>query len=248
MWPEIVAEKLNLDHVNIGKSGEGNDFIINNTIRALLDNGKNVEVVMILLSGWDRSLLFNSTSTGGFLFYLYNVIYKKYPVSNHPFIGTDLSQKVVMDHINQNRMFFRRFYNNSIKETLTAVYTLIHLCESRNIKYMFAQGIQTFDYWSLDKICNHFSLNYKIKRSDYLRYLASSGIGKELEKRSDYLIGWPFEAIYGGYSIDYFRKSNKGKFKDIPIGISEMDPHPNSEEQKVIADIFYEKYMELYCK
>ena len=161
MWPELVAEKLNLNSMNIGKSGQGNSLIINDTIRTLIDHQENVEAVMILLSGWDRAQLFNGNCITP-IHVICNILYDRANLSRSLFFNNDLAQDSLIHYVNSFHNFFVQLYKDSIKQTLTAVYTLIHLCESLNIKYVFAQGVDNWDHKNLDKIYDNLPSQNKI--------------------------------------------------------------------------------------
>ena len=46
-WPEFVAEDLNLECINKGRSGAGNDFIFNSMVRGIAEND-DIELVVVL--------------------------------------------------------------------------------------------------------------------------------------------------------------------------------------------------------
>lgn len=247
MWPELVSNKLNLTCVNTALCGQCNTISINKTIKFILENEKKVNTVMILLSSWDRFQIFNGPSVIG-LHSIYNIIFN---APTGPNYNNFIIIKGLLDYIKKQKNFFMKYYEDSMVETLSSLYYLIKLCEMQNIKYIFAQGVFNWDYDSVNElIYKEFKDHSNTRLKNYLKYISSSVIGENLEKRSDKLIGWPFEKLLGGYSIDDLRIEgsllNKGKFKNIPGKVSKIDDHPNAKEQEVIANIFLEKYGEIY--
>ena len=53
MWPELVANRLNLQCINKGKVGASNDYIFNQVVDTILKE-KNIKLVVVMWSGWDR--------------------------------------------------------------------------------------------------------------------------------------------------------------------------------------------------
>lgn len=51
MWPELLADKLDMDFVNLGKSGQGNEYIFNTTIEEIHKHD-NIGLVVV---GWSTA-------------------------------------------------------------------------------------------------------------------------------------------------------------------------------------------------
>ena len=52
-WPQHLADMLDMDCVNLGKSGSGNDQILAKTVDVVL-NEKNIGLVVLMWSEWQR--------------------------------------------------------------------------------------------------------------------------------------------------------------------------------------------------
>ena len=59
VWPELVADKLNCDLINVAKKGMGNDYISGALMDAVMDNKDRDIIVMILWTSGDRCNLFD---------------------------------------------------------------------------------------------------------------------------------------------------------------------------------------------
>jgi len=59
-WPQVLADKLNMDVINVSRSGAGNEFIYNRMIDTLCTT-KNVHLAICLWSGFDRWDFYNSS-------------------------------------------------------------------------------------------------------------------------------------------------------------------------------------------
>ena len=54
-WPELLAEKLNMDFINLGKDGASNQYIHDLTIDTIYES-KNIGLVVSAWSGFDRTI------------------------------------------------------------------------------------------------------------------------------------------------------------------------------------------------
>ena len=52
-WPELLSEKLDMDCVNLGKSGSGNEYIYSTLLDYLTKN--KLEDIGLVISGWTRA-------------------------------------------------------------------------------------------------------------------------------------------------------------------------------------------------
>ena len=52
-WPEIIAKKLNMDCVNLGYCGSGNDYVYSSLLDYIVQNNNNLGLV---ISGWTRAV------------------------------------------------------------------------------------------------------------------------------------------------------------------------------------------------
>lgn len=111
--------------------------------------------------------------------------------------------------------YFNKNTNQSLVDNHLANIKFLHdYCKANNIKIIMAQGIGDMRYES-------------IIQSEFFQ---------DVENIKQYIIGWPFTEKLNGYII-----ANK-----IPkqYNISEYDKHPNAEGQRIIADLFLNKYKE----
>ena len=61
MWPELMANELDLRCVNVGRSGQGADYILNSIIDQIAIYGNRIDTVAILWTTGDRLPFFNFT-------------------------------------------------------------------------------------------------------------------------------------------------------------------------------------------
>ena len=56
-WPELLAQKLDMECINLGSRGAGNEYIYNSIVQRLLKTKKNR--VGLIMAGWSQAKRFN---------------------------------------------------------------------------------------------------------------------------------------------------------------------------------------------
>lgn len=245
MWPELMASKLGLNVLNVGECGNSNTAIYNSIISAINMHEDEIDTIAVLWTGWDRTELFH--------YWKFQLLhFFSYYSDSTP--GLDKDNLFHMDWVSETGMdqFLYKFKNSeiwnpyliireSVNNNLILMQSLLEICQNRNIKCVFYQGVNPMDYGTFAKFSNTV-----IEARHILSAMKKSSSSKFLEKNKNHIIGWPFLPEINGYHFDSLRYSGLEPFKDSYMHISEMDKHPNTEAQKIIANIFYDRWKQLY--
>lgn len=239
MWPEILAEKLNLTSINKACPGMGNDYILSTSIRYILDNHENIELVAIQWSQLTRMWIYDIPEYGYWNPSVW--LHKEKRITenwdmNHegfPFIFGDpwVASEKVMSYVLKKPETIMWLLNKYLRE----VYTLQKLCEKLNVNYIFAQGFapDELQSWRLlypDLDWNQ-TLRLFIKHPDFYK----------VNKKK--FIGWPVFPELGGRTLT----DGHPDFEPLPKNrMNPIDSHPNANGQHILADQYYKKYLELY--
>ena len=254
-WPEVLAKKLDMECVNLGRAGWSNQLISTSIFEYLMENPKKeIGLVCCLWTDYTRTSLYNMPDWPaniaqqlfvGFLKEVNDVGFDR---------NTELYKEVenISDKINMWREGPDKFLDllyyyakhtdtkaetiveNIIKNTIKIFHDLECMLSLRNIPYLYLQGVLPFFY----------------------RYQLGNNRG--LEK----IYAPPDEQLLF-YFLKYEKYFNKEKFiewpglpitakrlhwGDDPIKycISEEDLHPNETGHQMTATVFYEKVEELY--
>lgn len=244
-WPEIVAEKLNLELVNLARCGKGNKFISNSIMDYIMCNDPNdIELVLI---GWSQ--------------------FERYEFTNHENIS-DLSVSAgfidVMSYgkgdpePNRNTFswlrkvfhfikFIRNHQITTIFDDFREFYITQEFLKSRNIKYKFFFGPPPMFYqtihipWDME-VEEYLTIeNRKLKNKNYhdvfLR-LIDNVYYKNIDTDNFYnfpglkeLGGKPlveFDWKYGKSVINSLSRSKENGYK--------ADSHPNERGHREMAE------------
>lgn len=222
MWPEIISKQLNLKSINTGRYGAGNDYIFNQVIDQLHIQ-KNIKLVIVMWSGWDR---FNYM--GKFIT----------PISY--FVSNNLkelrpSKEVLRDHADLSAyddMFFNMDQNDALKYSrhvidtnLRYMFLLSYILKEKNIPYIFLQGVTAFSYQGLNLVDN---MKFKYTNKMILKDLSDNIFFEKLDKDPN-IMGFPFFRPLGGFSV-------RGSMLNEEDVISPRDLHPNKIGQVKIAN------------
>ena len=227
-WPELLAEKLDMDCVNLAFSGAGNHFIFQTIMDTIIRTPRN-EIGMVI-AAWSQSnrddwqnykdtlknkMMYNETHMKGFVWH--------------------------NDRINKKGDVF-----SWVRSDIIRMITLQKLCGALNIPFKQLQMIDLFNGYISGLIKTELELKEIVeeKTQENIRH---KYLGNEKEDRKkccailleyedyinkDHFIGWPGNTRMGGFSFDTIVSR-----KDIQIG--EHDPHPNKIGHEKIAKEIY---------
>ena len=277
-WGEQLAERLDMELVNLSCNGCGNEFILTTLTKEISKTKKDdIGLVIAMWSEFER--IDFPRSVGSFRF---DEIKKE---------DCTIYYKPVSETID-----FNYEYKNK-KRNWTSVYVNV-LYGEEDRQNMLSSGISTRDsmqwmdyqnsfiqycnkhgFWSklacLDKSFEKFLHFKNMVRQNDLPYLQCVGpnpwcrgedseFARNLKKKYyakniiDYdfyeeldepnFIGFPIMQNIGGYSLDDVILSLETGEEDYTYRVSSSDSHPNTKGHKIFADHLYDRYKKIYGK
>ena len=238
-WSQHLADMLDMECINLGRSGAGNKYILSKIVDTVLTE-KNIGLVVVMWSQFQR-LDFEYSSTRW----------------RHININTD-QIKIDWDYKQKN---FKELHNPH-SATQDALRTFI-LAEKllKDIPHLYIQGPPAVSYYNTETLktidCgegtphfggienpNAFYIVNDSKRKAAKSFLNSSYFDYVEENLSDKFIGWPIFSQLGGYNVDNIL--DKVDPERTQLRISDEDCHPNREGHKIIAQEIYNAYEKNY--
>ena len=230
-WPELLAEKLDMDCVNLAFSGAGNHFIFQTLSEAIIRTPKD-EIGMVV-AAWSQAnrddwQIYKETLKNNMM---YNETYLKGFVWHN-------------DRLNKNGDVF-----SWVRSDVIRMITLQKLCESLNINYKQFSMVSLFDGY----------ISGLVKTEDEIQKINEKQTGEDLrhkypgDKKKDYMkcceilleyedyinkdnfIGWPMVNKLGGNNFS-------SRIEDKKYQIGKYDPHPNKLGHEKIAKEIYESF------
>jgi len=235
MWPEILAKKLNLKEVNHGLEGHGNDYIMQNSVKYILDNHKKIDVVCIQWSELTRMWVYDMNYFNPSVWLDEDL--RKFDRWGDDFVGfPNIFGDRFTASIALMKYVARDPYTvvDLFKKYLREIYTLQKLCEELKIKYIFGQGFPAhqLDQWRL--------INPDLDWKETLNCLIGQPEFHLINKKK--FMGWPCLPELGGMTMT----TGHPDFEPRTNRLNPMDDHPSAKGQELIAKQFHNKYVELY--
>ena len=235
-WPELLANKLDMDCVNLAKSGSGNEFIYS----SLLD----------YITRWN-TLSENNRKEIGLVIPAWTQCQRKDYQKGRAGRWTNV-------RIDPNGDVF-----SWMRRTLDNYLSFQILCEHYNLDYRHAQMLSPYQDWmnglrprDLDTTYpKGFRHKYPGDNPEEDTKIIYNIINSYEDKiNTNKFIGWPLSKGLGGFSlqkelIGWNNEEQRLKYNpvpqfrqfDPPTQISEIDHHPNALGQEKIAEFIYER-------
>ena len=231
-WPQHLADKLDMECVNLGQCGVGNKYILSKIVDTVLTE-KNIGLVVLMWSEWMRQD-FQDPANAWYSF--------------HPHRDNSETEKYPIDSKSRNSILQ---YNNTYDVTMKSLrHFLIAQMLLKDIPYLMIQGTSPLARRFFLSRQNErlFGLvqDRRINRRDTFRLamkaMIDSKIFDEIDEKK--FIGWPILEQIGGYTInDMLDKIDPERNQ---LRVSAEDTHPNAEGHKIMAQEIYNAYEKVY--
>ena len=234
-WPELLAKKLNMECVNLGANGAGNNYIYSTLLEEITRTPK--EEIGLVLAAWSQV---NRED--------YQIYISRQPTFSH----RDKFHKNMVWRNKRLGRYGDLFY--WIKDTLRHYISLENLCKRYNLPYKQFQMINSFEgylngLWKTDFeiVQNLDNPDFK-KTYDYNKVTNNDlviclNLFLEYEKIIDTknFIGYPPVKYIGGHTIEDETLFNDDGSNIKNLNISEYDKHPNKLGHEKIAEFIYDR-------
>ena len=228
-WSKLLADKLDMECVNLGRSGVGQEYMVAKLLDTLISE-KNIGLVVIMWSEWQRlDFQFRpGKGTDGW-------------VALHPHRD---NRRVERYPINREGRIALLEHNNVISATMRSLrFFLIAQKLLKDIPYLMVQGTTPLINapYLHPKVEDAMAKEIKIRKIA-TKQILDSPILDEIDENK--FIGWPIFRSIGGYHID--NVLNKRDPNRIKLRVSKNDTHPNGEGHRVISEEIYKVYKRVY--
>ena len=227
-WPQYLADMLDMECVNLGNSGQGNEYMLAKVLDVI--DEKNIGLVVIMWSEWPR--LDFETGEG----YLgWNTF--------HPHRANSLGKFPINIEAKQNISKYLNFKAKSMKSLRTFFLAQELL---KNVQYLMIQGTEEFaEDVSFGKLADGSFKTFKAGPADHeigIKEFISHPLFKKIDENK--FIGWPIFKRIGGYNIDSLldKLDPSGKI----YRMSMEDTHPNKKGHQYIGEMLFNEYKNIY--
>ena len=234
-WPELLGKKLNMQVINLGRGGSGNEYI-HSTLQDAIMNTPKDEIGMVI-AGWSQAQRRDYQISAG-----HNIEAENWhgkAENNDRYSWNEHRVNPDGDLVSWVRKSLRHYYGLQV------------LCERYDIPYLQFQMIDLYkDY--IDGIMpteHEIMFEGKDAYADRETYPGDKKADEEKIMRMiidhqrhfdvSKFIGWPITRTLGGWPM------NRGVMgwnviEEEPYVIDEIDNHPNAAGQELITKYIYE--------
>jgi hypothetical protein len=235
IWPEMVAEFLDMDLINVSEGGAGNDYIYGQTLDAIEENKNRDIVVMALWSQAIRMVPFD-LPIGQFTFGVHT------PMLVPPIgpLKEDIQERfrdLFWLHVYDQdapmhlQLTKEEFWTKIANVSLRNIYMLDHYCKTRDIPILHHRALHTLAgiEWLLKK-----QINFQLRKQVF-DACQNNQYYQKIQKFKN-IVGHPNFFEPGSSCFDLYEK----------YYITPQEKHPNTQGHMLIANSFVNKYIELY--
>ena len=220
VWPELLSKKLKMDCINLGKAGQGNEYIYSTLIDTVIKE-KNIGLVIAMWSEFQR-----------LDFYRYN---REWSSLHFPQIDPPSSILANRNGILWKNEVMKILHENGIGLDKA------NIQRSLRIFYMFQQTMKSLDIPFLH-LMGPFPINRVNGKvpTEWLNQIIDSRYLTLIDKKL--FLGWPMLPEIGGWRADTILDNYE--YEDVRMSLD--DCHPNDKGHKVISDKIYRHYESKY--
>jgi hypothetical protein len=255
MWPNYMADELDLLLLNTARGGGSNQTIFYNIMEKLITHKDRIDTVAIMFTSFERfnfSRIFEISPISETITHLDKLSNND---NIYDFVSwqSELGVKDIGVNFVKSKQFLRSSYpKKAIENSLSYIYMIANYCATNNIKFIFSQGIVPFNMHGYNEAVKQITPHnnkYKEQKNDVVNELFLDNVWfNSIEKYKSNIVGWPLLPDLNGFYMDHLRFQGKPPFypRNDYWCISKQDKHPIKEAQKVMGDIMIAKYKELY--
>jgi len=170
-WPELLAEKLDMQIINLGRSGQGNEYILS-SIQDTIESIEDKNQIGLIIAGWSQAFRID------------------YQNSN---------RWRTVDRGNASLLLSAYVYGDIfgwVRKSLRLYKNFEYICEYHNIPYLQFQMIPMYIDWLRRGGLLSYS-DIKVDRRKIQKIL----IEYDDIINQDKFIGWPISREFGGYNF-----------------------------------------------
>ena len=224
-WPDYLGDMLNMDVINVGFAGRGNEFIYN----SIVDKLSITKDIGFAVACWSDHLRWDFNSSGN-------------PIlgDGRPFLRKTLS----IDPSNPNP--FENWHNRSVALELQPIIDMFLERKLTTTEHNFFKTLRWYNAFQNYCECNDISYlqcsAFNTLSDDIISLMLDHPIFYKMKE--DHFCGWPMFVQIGGFNLS--DKLNEVDPEMRNLRVSDEDPHPNTKGHKVIAELLYKQYELVY--
>ena len=247
-WPSILAEKLDMDCINLAHGGSGNEYIYSSLLDKILQLivADRKDDIGLIIPAWSH--VKRKDYKLGARWHHPGIVQGEYS----PFDSYGKDNISILMQPNASYSTHAGDTQFCIDQSVRYYYSLQEICKSKKLPYKAFQMIHAWDYHEVgddkwDKLDSASQDIIKKENKKIMKFLYYSPYFNIID---DTFIGWPLDKGLGGFSIEEnviegYKTDPEflGRWKQPSLewAISEKDNHPNAKGHEKIAEFLYDR-------
>ena len=247
IWGELLADKLDMELINLSRCGFGNRAIYTTLVEKMIVE-KNVGLVVAMWSEFQRMSCYIDTALlyqlpkqyrdpNPWRCFLPERIVKDADWNDQFYKPPAVNPKKIGLKYEVSKVFKEKYLDNiktGVVESIGYMFAFQSICENMDIPYLQLQG------------CWPVMAKDPPKFSKTIKQLTNCIIDSPyIDSINDNFIGWPIVESIGGYCFDFLLTSSD-HWDASSTRISTADTHPNKEGHKLINKVLHDAYKKIY--
>jgi len=238
-WPSILAEKLDMDCINLAHGGAGNEYIYTTLLDKIVM--MNPDDIGLIIPAWSH--VRRKDYRLGTRWYHPGIVQGEF--SPYETYGKDIFSDPSPSTQYSAHAGDTQF---CINQSVRYYYSLQEICKSKKLPLKQIQMIHAWDYYEItDKMDSTAQELIKKRNKQLMKHMYDSPYFNKID---DNFIGWPLDKAMGGFSfeeevVESIKTDPEcpGRWKQPSLewSISKKDPHPNAKGHRKIAEFIYDR-------
>jgi hypothetical protein len=219
-WPEILAKKLNMDCINLGKAGAGNEYIYSSLLDYISNPSISKDSIGLVIAGWSQ-------------------IQRKDYQQGQDGRWTNLRNDPHGDAFslaNKSLKFYLSF--QLLCERFNLNYYQVQMI---NFHADLLGGL-SYGHGMMNKnpSLHNEKMKYQYDKEKDKKRVLKCILSYDKKINTNKFIGWPIARELGGFTLcshatPIFDENDKS------VKVSDLDDHPNAKGHKIIAEYIHDR-------
>lgn len=222
-WPELLAEKLDMECINVAKSGYGNDYIYESVLETIANTDK--ERIGLVITGWSQAQRYTWQEGRRLEWEV------KIPNSDGDIFGWT----------KRSLMYYLSYQNLCQRWNLKYLHFQTIPLFSSWLEGSWPDDVGIIRHMKQSKPAEEMPrIKYPGNKKEDHEFLENMVMDFQKHIDINSFVGWPGLNDLGGYCLEH--ETTKGSLEIArSLRISDYDSHPNAKGQIKMMEFLYEK-------
>jgi len=236
-WPELLANRLQTNVINLGRCGVDNDYILNSAYDHILDNHEKIELVVVgMTEGW-RFTVYNSFLINPIALVKENISIRKW--HDYENAVEPLSKFIMVDRL-LSPTDWARYAQTMFSHFISHIIRIQKLCKTFGLKLIVTPLLGPISYGAMWNIAKDYGITIPYDSRQLAQEFSKTVGFYDVDPAT--VLGWPFYPHLGGH----FLTEGSGGFDFATMKVGPNDGHPNKLGHEHIANGIYNFYGKAY--